>query len=463
MYVCGSSGTTELMLAISGELNKLRPQEAYFLSPRRIDFDLLVKDLGRENKERIIDVDYERQVQITTPNLQFLEESEKKYDFKLWDLWEITAARKDSRRKIPEEKILRWCEYIIRKVEDLLEKKKITFFVHYGPACFLDVIILKMMESNNIKIMELQPSPLPRRFGIAANLKRDWPELVLNYDRLQKTKRGKTSEETEKIRENYRQKVQKPDCLVAYEENNITKVKRYSKIAIRMIKYWDFLPNYRPLFWKVIQKTYDVMGIFESPVQGEKYVLYPLHYQPEASTSIYGKWYNNQLYVIECLIRALPANYKLYIKEHSNGYGNRQLKFYKEIKKYPRVRLISPHVKNLDLIENSSLCVTITGTTAWEALMLQKPALFFGDTYYKVFKGIKRLDRMEDLSRVMGELLDQKIDLNEVIISTEAMLQSTYPGLAFLPGGCNNFSLEKENIALLVKGMNEHIKKVYSL
>ena len=454
LYEVGSAGRNELMLKISEELKKRMDHQVFFLC-------------GKENRnfleqristDQICMLDTGGQTAIIQPDLLYLQQAEQKFGFNIWDSWEVSAQRKKSRRNLERDKILIWYEHILRQLEQFIDKYKITDYVEYGPASYASVIIMKVMEKKGVNIIELQSAPLQKRFAICNSLRNNWPELSKNYRELKKN--GLTEKEKAEvvsILEQYHTKHLKPDCAVSYSEQKLHKAFRYSKIGYRMIREWHFPPTFRPLFWGVIQKAYDRMGIFENPVPGEKYILYPLHFQPEAATLIYGKWYNNQLHLLENLVRSLPVGYKLYVKEHSYGYGNRSLKFCKEIRKYANVRLITPHVNSLELIEKASLIVTITGTPGWESLMFQKPPLIFGNIFYDIFDCAHKVEKIEDLPEMIRNLLDQKINHEEILIILAAMLKSTYPGLARLPSDCNCHSLEEENIQLLAQGIDSYI------
>ena len=367
----------------------------------------------------------------------------------------------NSRSKNKEEKTLKLFEYLIKEQGDFLDKNRITDYVIYGPTSYSDAIILKIMESKNINIINLRPSPLNKQFCISKNMSNELYGLKENYQKIKEM--GLSKEEQEQVSDifqRYREKNYKPDCAVSFKESKIQKSSRYLKAGWKMLKshYLPSISLLRMWSWGVIQKGYDHLDIFENPVEGEKFVLFPLHYQPEASTLIHGKWYHNQLTLIDNLIRSIPVGYKLYVKEHSHGYGNRNLKFFKEIKKYTNVRLISPHANNLDLIEKSSLVTTITGTSGWEAIMLQKPVVVFGDVFYGVFDCVKKIKNIEELPNAIRERLDKKTSSEEAITCLASMVKSTYPGLARLPGGCANQSLQEENIKLLASGIVQHIK-----
>ena len=218
------------------------------------------------------------------------------------------------------------------------------------------------------------------------------------------------------------------------------------------------MPDLRQFIWPLANKILDVSGTFEMPVKGEKYAYYPLHVNPEVSTSFYGRWYVNQLALIENIARNLPCDYKLYVKEHPYHYSSRPFNFRQEIKKFPNVRLISPHANVVDIIKDCDLVFTITGTTGWEAIMLQKPIITFGDVYYNLFEEVVKLKNLRELSSIIDKKIGTTNDKTKTLKFINAVLNSTFKGVGVIPCICGN-SLETQNVSLIVDGIEEYIGK----
>lgn len=124
----------------------------------------------------------------------------------------------------------------------------------------------------------------------------------------------------------------------------------------------------------------------------EKYVYYPLHYQPEASTCVCAQKYEKQLYFIDSLAKSLPADTVLYVKEHYALLGHRDPHFYIDLQKYPNIRLINPWESSRKLIEKSVAVATLTGTAGLEAMLLRKPVFVCGNAVYETAPGIIKVD-----------------------------------------------------------------------
>lgn len=146
--------------------------------------------------------------------------------------------------------------------------------------------------------------------------------------------------------------------------------------------------------------------LYDTPTEGENYAYYPLHMEPEVVTMLYAPVYNDQLWVAKQIAKSLPVGYTLYIKEHLAMFGFRTRAFYKELKKIPNVKLISPKKSSFDLIQNAKLITNLTGTVGWEALLLKKPVITFGEIFYNALSGVRQCKDMYDLPQLIREQLE---------------------------------------------------------
>ena len=124
----------------------------------------------------------------------------------------------------------------------------------------------------------------------------------------------------------------------------------------------------------------------------KKYVYFPLHFQPEASTIVCAAKYEKQLYYIDSWAKSLPADTVLYVKEHYAILGHRDLQFYRELQKYPNVVLIDPYESPRKLIENCYAMTTLTGTAGWEAMLLRKPVFIGGNIFFDNAPGVIKVN-----------------------------------------------------------------------
>ena len=145
---------------------------------------------------------------------------------------------------------------------------------------------------------------------------------------------------------------------------------------------------------------------FESPVANETYVYMPLHLIPESSTFVKAPFFIDELNIIHQVSKSLPIGWKLYVKEHQSMVGERSLTFYKEIKKIPNVRLVrfNYYKDPKPWIENAKGVITITGTSAYEAALLGKKSIVFGDLPFNMISSISRIRSYEELPALLAAL-----------------------------------------------------------
>jgi hypothetical protein len=146
---------------------------------------------------------------------------------------------------------------------------------------------------------------------------------------------------------------------------------------------------------------------FERGLGGERYVLYPLHHQPEASVDVYGSLNSNQVALVTTLSRILPATHKLWVKEHRGAMGDRSLGWFRAIQALPNVRLIDPFQDIYSLIRGADAVVTITGTAAYEAALMGVPALGLAPVFFAPLLRNEPVARSHPLEWHMRALFDE--------------------------------------------------------
>ncbi len=144
---------------------------------------------------------------------------------------------------------------------------------------------------------------------------------------------------------------------------------------------------------------------FSAPDWNEDFAFYPLHYEPELSMTLIAQFNKDQIALIRNISRALPAHFKLYVKEHPD-MRSRPRKYYDELLKIPNVKLISRKIKSFDAIKNCRLVTTITGTAGWEAALLGKPVITFGDVFFNKLSSVKKCAEMEKLPLLIREQIE---------------------------------------------------------
>jgi len=168
---------------------------------------------------------------------------------------------------------------------------------------------------------------------------------------------------------------------------------------------------------------------FEQPRESERYCYYALHHDPDLATLVYAPYWKDQLDLIRNISYSLPAGLKLYVKEHPVSVGYRPHGFYGTIRSHANVRLIDPRVNTFDLLSRAELVFTITGTAGWEAILVQKPVIAFGDTFWNTFDLVKQVRAPDDLPQAVDDILaNWESDWDRTLRFVAAYKETLKPG-----------------------------------
>lgn len=232
---------------------------------------------------------------------------------------------------------------------------------------------------------------------------------------------------------------------------------------------------------KSYRSNFIKLSLKKSPSFDTPYVYFPLQFEPERTILRKGEFFSNQLSVIKNIAQSLPIHMKLFVKEHPamrlNGWRN--LEFYKEILKMHNVELFHPTISNSLLVKNSSLVLSIAGTSGLEAAFYGKPSISFTDVNYVNLSSVFHVTSFDNLSNIILNALNVKVDLVELnnyvqkveSISFDCDIVKLYSSAEdfFGSGGfLDNMSIsEKDMILFLNKNKDifhqlalEHIKKI---
>jgi hypothetical protein len=270
-------------------------------------------------------------------------------------------------------------------------------FLHEGD--FLLYSIAK--EIFNIDIIMFHQSPFPNKMWYTSSIEdfgtfQDLKKLQLNnilIDGLE----DKLKVNLFYMKKNLKARFEE-NCLYKFlfkdfeklfnKKRNIT----LKQIYLRYVKCKEYKTNL---------KKYSVLNVDYN----QKYVYFPLHLQPELTTSIHGGEYSDQLLALEQLSAFLPEDYLIYVKENpKQGYYQRDNLFFKRLQSIDKIILVDKNVDTHQLIKHSQFLSIISGTAGWEALLAQKQVLLFGFAWYSSLPGVTKFsDKIEFKSFITNE------------------------------------------------------------
>ncbi len=184
--------------------------------------------------------------------------------------------------------------------------------------------------------------------------------------------------------------------------SNLPNLIRFNFIKSFMQKIFSFITRTINYIFELLKLRKSLQIYYQSicdpnPNLEKKYIYFPLHYQPELSTSPLAERFVNQELIVDMISNEMPSDCFLYIKEHPRISYNRSRRFYNRILSYHNVKLLNEEINSYSLIDKSIAVATATGSVGWEAFHRNKPVLMFGRRFYQFAPGIYKIQKSSDL------------------------------------------------------------------
>lgn len=163
----------------------------------------------------------------------------------------------------------------------------------------------------------------------------------------------------------------------------------------------------------------------------QTYWFYPLHLEPEAVVLYQAHGlYTNQVKLIENIAAQLPPGHLLYVKDHPHDIGYRDAVDYRRLNAVPNIRLLPASVPGKQIIRDAFGVITITGTAGFEAMLMRKPVVCFGRSFYTGYPGVRQIDHVRDLRATLAGLTSDSLPDDDALLDfLEAYMASINPGM----------------------------------
>lgn len=132
----------------------------------------------------------------------------------------------------------------------------------------------------------------------------------------------------------------------------------------------------------------------------ERFVYFPLHFQPEASTTARGRHYVELREVVASVASSMPEGVILVIKEHPHQYDKllpRPSGFFSELAGIPRVQLIDSSARSSDIRQKCLGVVTVSGSNGFEVLASGRQVIAFGSAAWREAPGVWTIRSQADV------------------------------------------------------------------
>ena len=203
--------------------------------------------------------------------------------------------------------------------------------------------------------------------------------------------------------------------LNVLESTGITADFRPPKIILRdhycNKRYQKFMRNY---------KYYPLEKI-------DKFVYFPLQYQPEANIDVVAPYFSNQIETARQIAMSLPDDYTLAVKEHPDMFGLRPPSYLEKVARTVNVKLIDYRIPGEEVLKKCDLVICPNSTTMTEAAFCWKPAIQLGDlgTTLKLPNVFRHTD-MTTLAKKIKEILALNLKTEEYEKRLENYVAAAY-------------------------------------
>ncbi len=409
-----------------------------FVQTRR-SFDFLNQQKEISYTQLVLEEDVLRNYKDEIIDWAFLKQLEKDYGIPyLWPHIEVDRIIRHGQHvrqyphdtpKYSHEEMLQILQRTAKAVLKFLDEEKPDVLI-FSIVCSLSSYLLySIAKKRNIPIQIITLT----RIGTKHSITDDYKTLSDVDEFFEKIKnRGmdfpKEREEAEKFLQRFRKS---PFPYTLGESPNTRAINRKRQFSFLLPRnfwrsiQWLFVSTYQYLAgaergdystitpWhffidKIRQKVRVFIGfddLYDTLTLDQNFVFYPLQLEPENSTALFAPFYTDQLWLARQIAKSLPIDYVLCVKEHPTMYGKRSRRYYKELKKIPNVRLLSPTVVSYDLIARAKLIITISSSVGWEALLFKKPVITFGDVPYNKLSMARKCIAPEFLAETIKEHL----------------------------------------------------------
>ena len=427
-----------------------------------------------------------------TPDIKYLENFEKIFEINIWKLAinERIFYRFNDYHKFSRNEILSIEEQSCKLFEEILNEVKPDFFITKETAFHHLELFYQMCLKNQIQVLMINQPNLGKSAMVTNKCR--IPDFIKNYESTKSKNRDFNELRTflEKLEsggsiQNYlvRHGGTKYDSFSAaskfLKSDNFTEKTNYpyyGRTKLDVVKN-EFLSSQnrrkrKSFVDKTLQKNVDLKTHF---------VYFPLSVDMERNLLIGAPMYTNQIEILRHIVKSLPINYQLFVKENPGQSSRdwRSLEEYDEIISIPNLTLIHPSFSSRKLIENSDLVISIGGSSGLEASFYEKPSITFSEIGYDVLPSVFRVKNLEELPDLIQSALMYKPESDSLDKYLSLIEENSFDFdyLDFLNKFSNTFYREDrltnvdipeskmkefldKNKSILELVTNEHIKKM---
>lgn len=419
--------------------NKYGVNEFCAYVSQRSSFNFLKKQNDIKYTSLILDEDIHETYKDETIDYDYLKKLEQEYGIpNLWPHIAIDRVVMQNLlvREYPydtppysHEELLKIFQVKARAIIEFLEREKPDVVFTTIIAAIGSSLLYYVAKKKNIKVIIIETTRIGQNWILTEDYKR-YTYVEKKFDEL--VKENQESLKIKKARRYLADFREKSSTYLYYSMDDLNQ--NYRLKPLKWLKpenlwrslHWflKFSYNYyfrgknkdftdeKPIGYlidKIRRKARTAIGFkryYDNIDLKENFAFFPLHYEPEVAVSLYAPFWTDQINLIKQIAKSLPVDYRLYVKEHPAMVGYRSAGYYRQLKKIPTLKLLDPGVPSYDIIKQAKITLVISGTAGWEAILLKKPVITFGDVFYNKLSTVKKCENIAELPYLVKNQLE---------------------------------------------------------
>lgn len=361
------------------------------------------------------------------PDLEYLSNIEKKYGLNIWELAlnERIFYKFNKFHKFSTDEILCIIEKECRLFEKILNDVKPTCLIIKETIQHKDHLFYQMCKKRGLKILMLsQPnfgyrcniSSTPHQFEAIPNLEsvegknrsfeeiKEWINQFNAYKQQKELSNAFASSKSKKF-----------SAVFQFFKSKNTNLKTHYTYFGRT-KFNVFIYELSSQLKKIYREYFMEKNFVKTLNFNEKFIYFSLTVDEERNLLLGAPFYTNQVETIRHIVKSLPVDYKLYVKETPSQVVRkwRSISEYKEILSIPNVRLIHPNVSPEEIYSKTSLVMTISGTSGLEAAFHKIPSIIFADVTYSILPSVDVIKSIREISTSIRDSLKKSVEISDL-------------------------------------------------
>lgn len=409
LHILVFSTANSTLQAITDELKSQLPNSAKLIVAGKKNTDIVLSGLIRVKRRGNVKYWWREEYKGMSEELNL---SESLHEDTLEVIDHLQRRSKDFTWSHHNLSSIRECKHyyhiVVDAIANFLMRENINLILFFDiPHLFYDNIAYQIAKAKGIETLIFFRSIFPNHFGSFRSI-RDFGKLPQNLESENETEFTIDPDDIPKwyFMRNVKQfrgelgKLNWQGILLLFahmsknEPSKLLNLNYWIQSINRMRKISMELPRWRYPFSRYFQIGH--LDYYERLLEYEnyevdfdcKFAYFPLHLQPEMTTSTLGGVYSDQLSAVEKLAQIIPDDYLIYIKENPKQRGQmRGKQFFSRLEQIRKARLLPSYIDTHVLIRRAQFVATITGTAGYEAICKGKNVLYFGMPWYRDLEG----------------------------------------------------------------------------